>query len=210
MTKSVPRTLAIAAAGGLAQFNEALAVGDMVETTDESGAKFYGWREMRAGTKQGCKEAQILKANKAISQEAYAEVSKMLDSLEWNFHVSAKQLKIANATETLPEEAKEKITEALVALRKASQEAKMLLSKLGELRPLSSTGEGHVRTLQEHLKAIFAIIGRLNHIETFGKTLEDVHVDVPLAKKELAAGAKHLVDLFEHVEVAKAYLKMSK
>ena len=107
----------------------------------------------------------------------------------------------------LPEIGKQKLNEAQQALRKASAEAKLLLSKMDEKSDLSSAGQSKKKSLQEALKQVLVHLSSLQHIKLFGRMANDDDFSIAGLKNELGVSAKSLLVLAEAVEVAKTFVK---
>ena len=96
--------------GTMDNLNKAVADGEVVVKEDK-GVKYYFWREMEFGTKQGNHESEQVIAGKKITPEIHAMLKGAMKNLNWDFKLSDKENK-AIENGQLPDKAEVKLVKA--------------------------------------------------------------------------------------------------
>lgn len=116
----VPRALAVTQCGGEANFQAALAAGDLTEIAGDDGRNYFAWKEVRTGTRHGVRKAMRITRSKEVDDEAFEKFSKLLDGFGWSLPVKTVAAAAALPPGApLPDVAWEKVEVALAGTAKA-------------------------------------------------------------------------------------------
>ena len=120
LAPGVPRMLAVTQCGGEANFQTALASGDLEEVQGEDGRVFFAWKEVRTGTRHGTRKSMSINRGRQIGDEDFKKFSALLDGYGWSLPPKAVSAAAALPPGApLPEVVWEKVDLALSGVAKA-------------------------------------------------------------------------------------------
>lgn len=91
---SLPRTIMAVRCGTAALLDAAVANGEIQEFDDPStGAKFYSYREIIAGSAESVVSKKSITKGKNISSDTYKKIEDVLTGMGWSFNFTPKELK---------------------------------------------------------------------------------------------------------------------
>jgi hypothetical protein len=193
--------------GGQDKLMLAVSRGEVTLSKNDDGVEFATWATAEVGTVTGKATNHSLNSNRKLDKEAYRSFCGLIDGLSWDITLTKAELKSATLG-ALPPSAIQKLSEALQALRKASVEAKGILSKLEEASQLSPGAQAQKDALTKGLKELFERIHDLNHVETFHMLPSGKAISVQALKDLLANAAKTLMTCFETAELSKTIIRL--
>lgn len=206
----VPKGIAKVKFGGTeASLQEAIDTGDCM-TTEVDGKTFYSWREIRCGEKSGSSARHKVSTNTAITAEAFAKASKMLDSLQWSFKYTVAENKAAEEGEGLPEHIVSKIALAKSAVEKVMKITTDVVVKLKPLKSKTAVFATTYATSVANLSDLRTQVGLMENLKVLGTNSEGKQANCQQVLNMLASAAITMEKSYKDSQAAQSLINSDK